>query len=385
MGESGTLWAAIGALLAGASLVYIGGAIVALRAWARREVPEARESPPATILKPLCGPEPELYENLRSFCDQDYPQFQVIFGARDPDDPALTVARRLVREFPERDLRVVADERLIGSNRKVSNLANMMPGACHDLLVIADSDIRVGPDYLRRMLAPLLDPGVGLVTCLYRAHADRSPWSRIGAMAINEGFLPSVLVARALGSNAFGFGSTLAVRREHLEQIGGFASLAGHLADDYRLGELTRRRGLRTVLSPYLVETRVHEPDAAALWHHELRWARTIRAVRPWGHLFSVVTYALPMSLLAVALADGAPWALALPFLALGGRVMLHYAAGASLRLKEPRNPWLVPFRDLQSFAVWAASFLGRRVRWRRGDFSVASDGRMRADKESVP
>lgn len=385
MGELGTLWAAIGALLAGASLIYIGGAIVALRAWARREAHEARESPPVTILKPLCGPEPELYENLRSFCDQDYPQFQVIFGARDPDDPALAVARRLAREFPERDLRVVADGRLIGSNRKVSNLANMMPVACHELLVIADSDIRVGPDYLRRVLAPLLDPGVGLVTCLYRARADRSLWSRIGAMAINEGFLPSVLVARALGSNAFGFGSTLAVRREHLAQIGGFDSLAEHLADDYRLGELTRRRGLRTVLSPYLVETLVHEPDAAALLQHELRWARTIRAVRPWGHLFSVVTYALPMSLFAVALADGAPWALALPFLALGGRIMLHYAAGASLRLGEPRSPWLVPFRDLLSFAVWAASFLGRRVRWRRGDFSVASDGRMRANKESVP
>lgn len=385
MPEPASLWAAAGALAAGGSLIYLAGAIVLLLGWARRDAPAGEAGPPITILKPLCGLEPDLYENLRSFCDQDYPEFQVLFGVRDADDPALAVARRLVREFPQRDLRVVVDDRLIGSNRKVSNLANMLPAASHELLVIADSDIRVGSDYLSHLAAPLARPEVGLVTCLYRARPDASLWSRLGAMGVNEGFLPSVLVARALGSTAFGFGSTLALRREHLDRIGGFDALAEHLADDYQLGELTRRCGLRTVLSTYLVETLAHEPNAAALLHHELRWARTIRAVRPWGHLFSVVTHALPMSLFAVALAGGAAWSVALPFLALGGRLVLHYAACTGLRLSWRGDPWLVPIRDLLSFAVWAVSFLGRSVRWRRGEFSVASDGRMRANKESVP
>ncbi len=384
MVDAAFVTAAIGVGASAASLVYLAGAIVQLRRWARRAVPAAAVRPPVTILKPLCGSEPELYENLRSFCEQEYPTFQIVFGVQDPDDPALAAVRRLQHEWPHLDIRVVVDRRLIGSNRKVSNLANMLPQAKHDLVVIADSDIRVGPDYLRAIVGPLLDPGVGLVTCPYRARPDRSLWSRLGAMAVNESFLPSVLVARALGSEAFGFGSTLAVRRESLERVGGFGALAEHLADDYMLGELTRRRGLRTVLSPYLVETVTHEPDGTSLFHHELRWSRTIRALRPWGHAFSVITQALPVSLFGVALAGAAPWSLVLPLLALGGRLMLHYAAGASLGPGARGDVLLVPLRDLLSFAVWAASFLGRNVRWRRSDFAVASDGRMRANKESV-
>ncbi|HQU16709.1 MAG: bacteriohopanetetrol glucosamine biosynthesis glycosyltransferase HpnI [Gammaproteobacteria bacterium] len=380
----GPLAAGIGLALSTVSLLYVAGAIAALLAWGRRRVPLAPQTPPVTILKPLCGAEPELYENLRSFCDQDYPEFQVVFGARDADDPALAVARRLVAEFPHRDLSVVADPRTIGTNHKVSNLANLLPAARHEYLVIADSDIRVGPDYLRSVVGPLLDPGVGVVTCLYRGRALGPVWSRLGALFINEGFLPSVLVARALGSSAFSFGSTLALRRAALDQAGGLPALASHLADDYQLGALTRRQGLRTVLSPYLVETLAHEPSAARLLHHELRWGRTIRTIQPWGYFFSGVTYALPMSLIGAGLAAPRPWALALPLLALALRLMLHYAASAGLRLSNPPGPWLVPFRDLLSFAVWSGSFLGRRVRWRRGDFSVQSDGRMRANKESL-
>lgn len=377
--------AAAGVVISAAALAYIAAAIWCLRAWRRRHIPVAADLPPVSILKPLCGDEPELYENLRSFCDQDYPAYQVVFGVRDAADPAIAVARRLVDEFGPGKLSLVIDERVMGSNYKVSNLANMMRTAHYDFLIIADSDIRVGRDYLRHVVGPLNDPGVGIVTCLYRGRAHGSPWARLGAMFINEWFLPSVLVARALGSSAFGFGATLGLRRGVLEGIGGFPALAAHLADDYMLGELTRGRGLRTVLSPYVVETLVHEPDAAALIHHELRWLRTIRSVQPWGYAGSWLTFTFPASLAGAALLRNLPWSMLLPLLALALRVVLHYNARNGLQSAASASVWLVPLRDILSFFIWSGSFLSRRVTWRRQELSVNSDGRIRMDKELLP
>lgn len=375
----------IGFMISSAALAYLAVAVTAVRRWSQRTVPFAAAPAPVTVLKPLCGEEPLLYENLRTFCDQDVPTFQVIFGVREGDDPAVTVAQRLIDEFPERDLRLIVDARVLGGNYKVSNLANMMRAARHDRLVIADSDIRVGRAYLRAVAAPLDDPTVGVVTCPYRARAVGGLWSRLGAQFINEAFLPAVLVAHALGSTDFGFGATLALRREVLERIGAFPALAPYLADDYLLAARTRRLGLRTVLSPYLVETTVHEPSLAALVAHELRWQRTIRLVRPAGHVGSVFTHALPLSLIGAALIASLPWSLVLPLLVLVLRLVLYFSARSTLHLSDSATAWLVPFRDLLSFVIWSTSFLRRHVRWRQRRWSVRADGRLITDKELHP
>jgi ceramide glucosyltransferase len=365
-------------MVATGSLIYLTGALLALRAWGRRRLPEPAALPPVTVLKPLCGSEPQLYENLRSFCDQDYPEFQVVFGLQRPDDPALQVARRVLAEFPGRDIRVRVDERLIGSNHKVSNLANMLREAAHPYLVIADSDIHAGQDYLRAVASPLADEQVGVVTCLYRGRSAGSGWiPRLGALQINEWFLPSVLVAHALGSTAFGFGATLALRRSTLDAIGGFEALASHLADDYLLAELARRRGLKTVLSPYLVDTLAHETSLSSLLSRELRWSRTIRTVQPLGHAFSFLTYGLPVTVLAAASAAPLAWPWLLPAAALGLRYAIHGTARAALGLGRDGSLWLVPFRDFLSFGQWCASYVSRRVVWRSRDLSVQPDGRM--------
>ncbi len=360
-----------------ASLTYAAGALLALLAWGRRRAPAAGALPPVTVLKPLCGCEPELYENLRSFCNQDYPQLQVIFGLRDSTDAAVPVARRVASEFPERDIQVVVDDRVLGTNHKVSNLANMLPAARHPYLVIADSDIRVDRTYLRSIVGPLLDERVGVVTCLYRGRPLGTFWARLGALYVNEWFLPSVLVAHALGSTAFAFGATLALRRSVLESIGGFQALASHLADDYVLGELTRRQGLQTVLSHHLVDTVVHESSLRSLASRELRWMRTIRTVQPLGHAFSFLTYALPVSLLASVALHGLPWAAGLPVVALLLRYAIHGAARVSLGLDTGRTGLLIPLRDVMSFALWCASYVSRRVVWRSRILSVQPDGHM--------
>src|SRR5919199_2326410 len=209
-------------LIGGLSLLYAAMCIATAWVWRRRRADAAATAlPPVTVLKPLCGLEPDLEENLRSFCDQSYPSVQILFGARSADDPALEVARRVAAAFPDRDIDVLSGERPLGANRKVNTLANLLPRARHDVLVIADSDIRVGATYLREIVAPLQNPSVGLVTCTYRGAPTSSFWSRLGALAIDEWVFPSVLVSLALGSADYCSGATMALRRETLEAIGG--------------------------------------------------------------------------------------------------------------------------------------------------------------------
>ncbi len=366
-------------LLAGAAIAYGGLALVAVWRWRpRRPLPAAGRQPALTVLKPLCGLEPGLYENLRSFCRQDYPRFQLVFGLQDSSDPAQHVVERLRREFPHLDLQLIIDERQHGSNRKVGNLINMLPAARHEHLVIADSDIRVGPDYLCRLAGPLSDPGVGLVTCLYRARPLGSGWAQLGAQFINDWFLPSVLVAQLCGARTFGFGATLALRRNVLVRGGGFESLASQLADDYLLSVRSQALGLRTALADCVVETQVAEARLADLLHHELRWLRTIRTVQPAGYAGVVVTFTMPLSLLALPAATYHPALAAIPLLALLLRIMLNWAVAHKLRLPIQTSVWLIPLRDLLSLTLWIASFCSRRVRWQRQSFSICSDGRMR-------
>jgi ceramide glucosyltransferase len=363
----------VGTTLAAVAMGYMLAARIAPRGRRVAGPQPSAPLPPVTILKPLCGGEHELYRHLRSFCVQTHPAVQIVFGVRDPHDPALEAVRRLQREFPQRDLQIAINPAQHGASSKVSNLVNMMPLARHDYLVIADSDVRVAPDYLERVIAPLLDERVGIVTCLYRGCPRPGLWSLLGSMFINEWFMPSVHVAALFGSRSFAFGATIALRRETLFRIGGFRAIADQLPDDYRLGELTRGMGLRTVLCDAEVETCVDEPGLLDLVRHQLRWLRTIRTVQPLGYALAGVTFGLPAVIVGSLLAGGSAVTLAMVAVTVMARLMLN---------SPPRNSrsllaqlWLVALNDLLGFALWCWSFTTRRVHWRQARYRVARDG----------
>lgn len=360
-----------------ASIVYLFWALWAVRAFGRLRPAAGTFTAPVTILKPVCGLDPGLYGNLRSFCEQDYPEFQVLFGVRDPDDPAIPVVERVIRDFPGRDLGLVVDERVIGTNLKVSNLANMFPQAKHDVLVVADSDMRVDRKYLSAVTAPFADPKVGAVTCLYKGTPVGGLPSVLGSMFINDWFLPSVLAALTFNPMRFCFGATMAVRREALEEIGGFSALASHIADDYMLGRLVSESGYSVELSRYVVENLVLEPDVKTLIRHEMRWARTVRSVQPLGYTFSFLTNAIPLALILVLVSGFAAAGWAMLALAIVLRVTLHNVVRASVGIRGPAMPWLVPARDILSFVVWGGSFFGRDVHWREQRFLLEADGQL--------
>jgi ceramide glucosyltransferase len=378
--------AANGLLLAAIlmGLAYLLVAILAVRAFpGRRAVAPPLHLPPVTILKPVRGEEYGLYENLRSFCDQDYPSFQVVFGVRGNGDCAIPVVERLIREFPGLDTVLAVDDRVTEGNPKVASLANMYPHARHDYLVIADSDMRVDRTYLRSVTAPFEDPRVGATTCLYSGTPAAGWPSNLGAMYVNDWFLPSVLVALTLQKLRFCFGASMAVRRDVLVAIGGFEALAPYLADDYMLGDMVSRRGYRIRLSSYVVEGIVFEPDFRSLLAHELRWARTIRACRPAGYAFSFVANGTVTLSAMFLLASGRiGTGTALLFLSIALRVALHYTVRSAVRVPGPAAPWLIPVRDLLCFAIWSASFFGRKVRWRGRRFSVRPDGQLTTEGE---
>jgi ceramide glucosyltransferase len=363
--------------------VYLIGAAVAVIRFARRPSPVGLDQRAVSVLKPLHGDEPGLYENLRSFAEQDYQALQIVLGVNDAQDGALAAAHALIRDLPTCDIALVVDARANGSNKKVANLENMFEEARHELLVLADSDMRVDRHYLGAVTAPLHDPRTGVVTCLYKAVSTGGTWSDFGAIHINYGFLPSVLVAESLGLGGGCFGATIALRRETLERIGGFARLRDELADDHRIGDEARAAGLAVVLSPYIVEARVTENSLAALWRHELRWARTVRAVAPAGFAGSVLAHPVAIAALGAAAAGFA----LTPCIFLVISCILRWATArviAGALGVPPAKPWLLPVRDALSFAVFVASFFGRTVFWRDQVFHVEASGRMTADGDKV-
>ena len=334
--------------------------------------------PPVSVLKPLQGDDGHLYENLQSFCNQIYPKFQLLFGVQDSDDPAVPVVNRLIQEFPDLDITLVIGGPLIGANLKVCNLANLFRRAKHEIHVVADSDMRVTPDYLSSIVAPLEEPAVGLVTCLYKGSAPAGVWSTLGAMFINEWFVPSALVGTRLEPLRHAFGATMAFRRDTLVSLGGFEAMADYLADDYMLGWLISCRGLRVVLSPYIVENVVVEKGFRDLFFHELRWARTVRGLRPGQYFFSGVTHGIPLALLYLMKVGFTPLPLGVLLLYLvlrcGGRVILYRKLGLPVPWS---STWLVPVRDVLTFVMWALSFLGRNVQWNGHHFQVHADGKL--------
>jgi ceramide glucosyltransferase len=356
--------------------------LVAMLVWRARAAPASAPGlPPVTVLKPLCGAEPGLHQHLRSFCRQDYPQFQIVFGVRDAADPALAAVRRLMAEFPAQPIDVVIDPQQHGSNAKVSNLINMIARARHDVLVMADSDTRVAPDYLAAVTAPLQDRTVGLVTCLYRGVPTRQIWSRLGAMYINDWYAPSVLLAWLFGYQGYVSGQTICLRRDTLQAIGGLRQVASHLADDHRLGELVRALGLRTVLSRYWLTAEHDEPNLSSLIGHELRWMRTIRVLRPMSFRWMFLSFSLPLAVAGLALSavDEAlyPTAWGLFLTTLVARLALHMVHRRQDHRPLLSDCWLLPARDLLILWVWCKSFLGSQVIWRGNQFAVDNDGVM--------
>ncbi len=350
--------------------------------------------PPVSILKPLKGVDPEIWESFCSHCEQEYPQFQIqmIFGVSDPADPAIEVVRKLQAKYSKLAIELIVCERVLGTNIKVSNLVQMVAAARHEILLVNDSDIRVPSDYLRRVTAPLADASVGLVTCLYRGVAGPSVasptlGSRLEAVGISTDFVPGVLSARFLEKGLhFGLGSTLAFRRCDLEAIGGFEILLDYLADDYELGRRIASTGKKVELSAATVTTFLPAYTLRQFFRHQLRWSRTIRDARRWGYAGLLFTFGLPWASLTLLAAQGAPWAwglFALTFaLRLAGGLV---AAEAVLHDRQVlRNIFLLPLRDMIAPLVWAAGFMGNRIYW-RGDVFDLKDGRLTIAKPASP
>jgi ceramide glucosyltransferase len=349
-----------------ATVYAIAALLCRARTW--RPAPPPRLQP-VTVLKPLCGMEPALEANLATLCNQQYPCYQIVFGVRDPLDPAIVVARRIAKRYPARDIRLIVDARVHGTNLKVSNLVNMMAAVRHPWLVLSDSDIAVEPDYLERVTAPLADPAVGIVTCLYRGRVVDGFWSKMGALFIDTWFAPSVRVASACGSTSFGFGATIAVRADTLRDVGGFLALRNRLADDFWLGQLTRERGLATVLSDVCVTTDVTESGFAELWSRERRWMQTIRAINPLGYTFSFITFTLPVLAAGLWLAPNR-WNATVALAGLAARAALHLRPAADGLIK-PGRLLLAPARDCLLLLTWMAAFFGSTAHWRRHEVPI--------------
>ena len=330
--------------------------------------------PPVSILKPLKGTDPEMYESLRSHCLQDYPEYEIIFGVSDLKDPAIQFVERVHAEFPKRTIRLVYCGKTLGANTKISNLAQMVAEARYEIFLVNDSDIRVEPDYLRRVIAPLANPKTGMVTCLYRGIASSTLGSRLESLGIGTDFAAGVLGARLLENGIrFGLGSTLAFRRRDLKAIGGFEVLADYLGDDYELGRRLSALGLKVELSPVVVETFLPPYRLRELLQHQLRWARNIRDSRRGGYVGLGLTFGIPWALLALALSLGGSWAWTLLAAVLILRVAVAIAVGWSvLRDRQVwRLLWLIPLRDCVGLGIWLAGFFGHTIIWRGEKFQL--------------
>ncbi len=329
--------------------------------------------PPVTVLKPLHGVEPGLPARLAAFCRQESnAPVQVLCGAQDHASPAVAAVRGLKADFPDAAIELAIDPRSHGVNRKVSNLINLMPRARHDTLVLSDSDIVVGPGYLRALTALLGSPRVGAVTCLYHGISGEGLWTRLSALAINSQFLPQAVTAVSLGLAKPCCGATIALRRSTLDRIGGFVAFADVLADDHAIGLAVRSAGYDVVTAPFLVGHRCFERSFRQLLLHQIRIARTIRSIDPIAYAGTIVTHPWPLAL--ISLLSGRPAAVLVALAVLVSRVMLCRCV--EWRFGLPRqNYWLILLQDVIAFAVYVASFFGATVHWRGADYRVTAAG----------
>jgi ceramide glucosyltransferase len=374
------LWRDALLLLAAAPLVFYALAtLVALRFFRReraRTLPEY--CPPVSLLKPVRGLDFGSYENFASFCRQDYPEYEILFAVNDDRDPAVPVIQQIITEFPGRRIRLLIGAEEFGTNRKVNKLARLAGEAHHEVLVLTDGDVRVGPRYLREVVAPLADRKIAAVTSFYRALAEKNLWAELEAIGASSDFFPGVLMAEWTEGIRFAMGASIATTRESINKIGGFEAIADTLADDYELGYRMARAGGKVVLSREGVWTMYPAQDLQGFWHHQVRWARTVRLSRPLSSLGLLFTQGLPWVLLAAWIAP-ARWIGVSYFLAY---LILRFAMAWTVGVWGVgdgvlrRRFWLLPFRDAIHFVVWLASFASNRIKWGSGEY-VVRKGRM--------
>ncbi|NJL01578.1 MAG: glycosyltransferase [Spirulinaceae cyanobacterium RM2_2_10] len=362
----------------GSLAFYLACALLTWRFF--RRSPEAisnLEMPPVSLMVPVCGLDAGAWENWLSLCCQDYPDYEILFGVKDADDPAVPLLEKLVATFPER-VRLYIDLPARGSNYKDSNLSYLLEAAQHEMIIFADSDIRVRPDYLRIAIAPLADPQVGLVTCAFTGRNPQSLGSALAYCGRCIDFIPSALIARALdGGLRFAVGVTLATRQTTLAAAGGLH--LSRIGSDYNLGKRIAQAGYRVELSPYVLDWDTGDEGVAAVYQRELRWARTIRYNRGPIYYTMIFCYGSLASLLLLPVSGWASWAIALSLLTWVGRYLQAWVAIYYLD-SQKLLPWLwaLPFRDLLSLAIWAVGSYGRRVRWRGRWLRVEGDGLIR-------
>jgi ceramide glucosyltransferase len=334
--------------------------------------------PSVTILKPLRGLDSHTYDNLLSFCHQDYPNFQVVFTVRDHNDPVIAITEQIINQFPDLAIDLVISDYTIGHNLKVSNLHNALKKTKHDILVIADSDIRVKSDYLQKVVQPLCDPQVGVVTCLYNS-LTQGYISAFESLAIATEFHPRVLTARKLEGMKFAFGSTIVIRRQVLEEIGGFSAIADYLADDYKLGNLPYKQGYQVQLSSYIVQHTLEDVNIHNFIDRQIRWFKCIKNERFWGYLGLIFTSGTANSLLFLLIVLGEKIGWLMLSLTWGIRLIIAWIFGI-LFFKDPsvkKMFILIPLRDLVSFSIWFYSLFGNKVRWREETFILLGKGKL--------
>jgi ceramide glucosyltransferase len=357
----------------------------------RRSHGSSRERlPPATMLKPLCGLEPNLESRLASFFEQDYPSFEIVFGTRDSSDPSIDIVHTVRAKYPHIPVKFVFSGEPKRPNAKVCSLQKMVAEAAYEYLVISDSDVRVSPNYLRDVVRPLLQPEVGLVTCLYRGVPTDGIWSRLDALGMSVEMTAGVIVADLLEGMKFALGPTVAIRGDVLEQIGGFDRLADYCADDYVLGELVHRGGKTVVLSDHVIDHLAINRSLRGSILHQVRWMKSARVSRPVGHVASVLGFAMPfgvLGLIASARLHHLVFGMGLFVAAYLNRVVLSIACGWRVvgDLQALRFCWLYPLRDLMGFGVWCASFCGRKIVWRGDYYRLEKNGQMSRKDECAP
>jgi ceramide glucosyltransferase len=372
--------------LIAAGLAVCGMGFYLLCLWSARSFQRAASvsqpgvTPPVSILKPLRGVDPQMYESFRSHCVQDYPEYEIIFGVSEPDDPAVASVQQLIREFPGCKIRLLVCQEVLGNNRKTSNLVQMLASARYDHILINDSDIFVPSGYLRRVMAPFARPKVGMVTCPYRGIAAGTLGSKLESIGISTDFIAGVLVARQIeGGIHFALGSTLAMSRTALEAIGGLRPLVDYLADDFEMGFRIANAGYEVVLADIVVETHLPAYSFRGFFEHQMRWARSTRDSRRLGYVGLLLTFGLPWAMFSVLLAPLSWWSWTTLAAAatLRAAVALKVGVGVVHDRAVWRHLWLLPLRDLIAFAVWFGSFADHTVHW-RGEVFILKDGKIR-------
>ncbi len=364
-----------------AFLFYSVASVIATNMWCSRSpgsTLSAQHSPPLTILKPVHGTDAQQLNNFRSFCRQNYPKYQIIFGALDSSDVALESARAVQEEFPDVDIKVISGSRVTGLNRKVCNLIQMLPHANYDLIVIADSDMRVSENYLMEIAAPFASNAVGLNTCPYRGAEANNIIAKFEAIGIGADFIPSAFVGYYVSGVRFAFGSTIVIRRSVLEHIGGFESIIDELADDYLLASKTRAAGHEVWLSNYIVEDIIGNEPLSEMWSRRLRWAKTSRAMQPAPYLGSYITHGFSLSLLLLFASRFSMTGLITVLVVLMARfATVARNAVATDNREVLRSLWLLPLSDLLSFMLFLASLTSSRIRWRDQIFRIGKGGKL--------